>query len=271
MDQLYSWFSEPLDNLAGTRVGTPVMVLLGIVMFGAWTMTYITLIRKCRKDKSYGIPFPNVCLNASWELIFSTNLAGGLPKFAFPLQLGHALWLIPDAFIIGQLIKYGPQMHSAPFMKKHFHTILALTFVVSFLLIYTYHFYARDVYGVASSWIINVFMSWFFIAMLVNRRMRVMDDGTIQGMSIRAAWYKLVGNAAGVVFCFFWWPAQFGNMGMFIHKGIEVREPPSYLFLYVLYVVNLVLDVMLIVMLRKREAEIRARTEAAPEHVYQLV
>ena len=36
-------------------------------------------------------------------------------------------------------------------------------------MISTYHAYAGDVFGVASSWIINVFMSWLFIRVLLNR------------------------------------------------------------------------------------------------------
>ena len=267
MDILNSLFSGSLESSTQYAVPLWVMVALGVVMFGGWTMTYITIIVKCWKDRAYGIPFPNTCLNASWELIFAFDLAGGLPDFPFPLKLGHLLWLIPNAFNIVQTLKFGPSMYKQAFMKKYFRAVFAVTFATSFLMISTYHFYARDVFGVASSWIINVFMSWLFIRMLLNRFDRVMPNGTIQGMSVQAAWFKLIGNAAGVAFCVFWWPAQFGDAGMFVHNDIPVYEPVSYAFLYIVYAINIGLDIALIVMLRRREAEIRrGRTDAA----YQL-
>lgn len=267
MDTFSDLFSGALGSSASYGVPMWVMVALGIVMFGAWLLTYITIIIKCKRDRAYGIPFPNTCLNASWELIFAFDLAGGLPPFAFPLRLGHLVWLVPDAFVIFQTVKYGPSMYTLAFMKKYFRAVFAFTFAAAFLMLYTYHFYSRDVYGVASSWIINVFMSWLFIRMLLSRLQKVMPDGTIQGMSVKAAWFKLIGNAAGVAFCFFWWPAQFGTTGKFLHNGIPVYEPISYVFLYILYAINITLDIALIVMLRRREAEIRGTRPAA---AYQL-
>jgi hypothetical protein len=273
MDQLYAWLAGPLDNLARAGAPVPFMVVLAVVMFGSWTLTYFSTICKNFRDESYGIPFPNTCLNASWEAIFSFNLAGGLPPFAFPLQYGHLFWLLPNGLNIYQTYKFGPQVQTTPFLQKYFRWVFSGTFVAAFGLIFTYHFYARDVYGVASSWIINVAMSALFLWMLHGRRHDVMPDGTIRGMSLTAAKFKLLGNAAGAVFCFFWWPAQFAGanvqtvpvgdaaLRVFMHNGMPVPEPPDYFFLYVLYAVNLALDVALIVMLRRREAEIRKAAE----------
>ncbi len=240
------------------RAGAPswLMITLGLLMFGGWTATYIAIIVKSFRDKAYGIPFPNICLNFSWELIFSLNLAGGLPRFFFPLQIGHALWLIPDAFILYQTFRYGRGMQKHTWVAKRFIKLFLATFALSFLMIYTYHAYARDVYGVASSWVINVFMSALFIQMFLDRYDNVAPDGTIRGISLKACWFKLIGNTAGAIFCFFWWPAQFIN-GQLMHGGVTVLEPPSFLFLYVLYVANFLLDVGLIFLVQKREAELR--------------
>jgi len=258
MDYLYSWFSEPLTTIARGWTGVPpwVMIGLALLMFAGWTATYVEVIRKSFRDHAYGIPFPNTCLNFSWELIFSFDLMGGLPSFFFPLRYGHLFWLIPNSFNVYQTWKYGPSVQNGEWVKTHFRKLFLLTFVLSFTLIYTYHQYAHDVFGVASSWMINVFMSWLFIRMLLQRRNDVMADGTIRGMSERAAWFKLIGNGAGVVFCFYWWPAQFDH-GLLRHAGWVIPEPQSYTFLYVVYISNLLLDAALIRLIRVREREIR--------------
>jgi hypothetical protein len=163
-------------------------------------------------------------------------------------------------------------MQTAPLMRRHFRLIFLAAFVALFAMLYTYHSYARDVYGVASAWIINVLMSWLFLRMYLNRRSNITADGTIRGMSLPSAWFKLIGNAAGAVFCVLWWPAQFSD-GVLVHQGITVAEPESYLFLNVLYTLNILLDVALIWLLRARLQEIRAGgTEPGlPDHALRLV
>lgn len=260
MEQISTFLSGPLDNIA--RAGAPkwVMLVLALVMFGGWTGTYLAIIRESSRDKTYGIPIPNTCLNFSWEFIFSFNLAGGLPAFFFPLQVGHVLWLGPNLINVIQTLRYGPDIQKYPWVRvrKHFYGLFALTFVIGFAIIYTYHGYARDIFGVASSWIINVLMSALFIRMFLDRRNEIAPDGSIRGMSLSAAWFKLIGNAAGAVFCFFWWPAQFSN-GVLVWAGVTVPEPPSYAFLYVIYSLNLLLDALLIHLVRQRERELRSR------------
>ena len=232
------------------------MVGLALLMFGGWTATYIEVIRKSFKDRAYGIPFPNTCLNFSWEVIFSFDLMGGLPDFVFPLRYGHLFWLIPNSFNVFQTWKFGPGMQHTDWMRTHFHKLFLVTFALSFTLLYSFHQYAHDVFGVASSWLIHVFMSWLFIRMLIDRRNDIAGDNTIRGMSVRAAYFKLIGNGAGAVFCYYWWPAQFVD-GVLRHNGFVIPEPESWTFLYVVYATNLALDVVLIHLLRARERETR--------------
>ncbi len=253
---------EPLSSVVNAGAPRWLMITLGLLMFGGWTAVYVETIRKSFRDKAYGIPVPNTCLNFSWELIFSFNLAGGLPKFFFPLQVGHLLWLLPNAFNVYQTLKFGPGIQKHEWVRRHFYELFVATFVVSFMLIYTYHSYAHDVYGVASSWIINVLMSWLFIRMYLDRRTDVVADGSIRGMSLRAAWFKLVGNAAGALFCYFWWPAQFAS-GTLVHNGVTVPEPQSWTFLYLLYIVNIALDIALIERLRTHAREQRLQPRPA--------
>jgi hypothetical protein len=202
-------------------------------------------------------------LNFSWELIFSFDLMGGLPAFFFPLRLGHLFWLLPNSINVFQTWKYGPDLQKTPWMKERFRRYFLVTFALCFALLYSFQLYTNDVFGVASSWMINVLMSWLFIRMLLDRRDRIAADGTIRGMSVRAAYFKLIGNAAGVVFCYYWWPAQFVN-GTLAHNGLTISEPPWYAFLYLVYAANLVLDVVLIQMLKKVERQIRSGQPLVP-------
>jgi len=269
MEEALKSLEDPLANLSRTGVPLWVMVTLAVLMFGAWSLTYVIVIVKGFRDKTYGIPFPNSCLNFAWEFIFAFDLTGGLPAFVFPLRLGHFAWLAPDAVILYQTWKFGPSMQRPTWLKEHFRWVFVSVFAVCFLIISTYHVYAHDVFGVASSWIINVLMSWLFIRMLLDRKTRIAENGTIQGMSVPAAWCKLIGNAAGAIFCVFWWPAQFSN-GALVQAGVTIAEPESYVFLYVLYVVNIALDIVLIYLLREREAEIRAGREPAQDYAFRL-
>ncbi|MBO3443209.1 hypothetical protein [Clostridium sp. CCUG 7971] len=36
-----------------------------------WIITYILIIKKSVKDKTYGMPFLAICLNLSWEFVFA--------------------------------------------------------------------------------------------------------------------------------------------------------------------------------------------------------
>ena len=251
----------PLDNLA--RAGAPewLMNVLSIVMFGGWSITYLLIILKSRRDKSYGIPFTNTCLNFSWELTFAFDLMGGLPAFWFPLRLGHLFWLVPNSANAYYTWKYAPGLQRSKWLHKNFKGIFIGTFIICFTLMSTYHVYSNDIFGVASSWIINLMMSWMFIKMFLDRREKVNPDGTVNGMSLPAACWKFIGNAAGAVFCFYWWPQQFALSvapdHTLRHIATTVHEPRTYAFLYVVYVVNLALDLLLIGMLRERLAEIR--------------
>ena len=278
MESFQSYADFTWEGLMSTEIyGVPgwFMLLLGLIMFGGWTGAYLVIWWNCLKNRTYGIPIVNIGLNFSWEIIFAFNLAGGLPKFFFPLRWGHLFWLLPDMAILYQVFAYGRDQRREdlgvrrgdpdPFAVKYFHGLLAVTLVACFLVIYTSHFYLRDVYGMASAWIINVLMSGMFILMYYKREER------LQGMPVWGAQLRGIGTAGGALFCFFWWPAQFrgGNPSVLDERLLDpesvvritelygqVVEPPTYSFLYVIYITNILLDIWLIVMLRKRHKRI---------------
>ncbi|MEZ4406436.1 MAG: hypothetical protein R3A52_08180 [Polyangiales bacterium] len=59
-------------------------------------------------------------------------------------------------------------------------------------------------------------------------------------MSYGAAWLKMIGTAAGSVFLYRWWPAQFVNGRLITHPTIA--EPVTYSYMVFLYVSILLAD-----------------------------
>ena len=79
------------------------LTIVGVLMFGLWTLAYIFIIRKAYKDKTYGIPIVDGCLNVSWEFVFSFNLALPISELASTVTratLGIAMASVMLAFLM---------------------------------------------------------------------------------------------------------------------------------------------------------------------------
>jgi hypothetical protein len=235
-----------------TGVPPHVMMAVGVVMFGAWTACYLVIIVRCFKQKTYGIPVINSSLNICWEFIFSFNLAGALSE---AIRWGNRFWLIPDTFIVLQTFLYGKDQQTHPWVKKHFYTIVTLTLIACFIGEYQFLIYFNDLYGVLLSLLIDFLMSALFLNMALQRT-------DLRGIPLSGTCFKMIGNVASVIFLCFWWPSQFVNGEL--HTTIDgihpvvVPEPPSWGFMYFLYVCLLALDGLLIYLVWKRGKEIRA-------------
>lgn len=230
------------------------LLISGFLMFAVWTAAYITIIGKAYKDKAYGIPLIDSCLNVNWEFFYSFNLPFPLPPFIFPLAWGNRLWLIFDAINVTQLFLYGRELQTIPWVKKHFYWITAATLLLCGVGLYNFLIYFNDPYGVSSSVIMDILMSVLFISMLLKRR-------DLRGLSYSGAWLRMAGNAIGFYFLYFWWPAQFKD-GRLIYPP-HVPEPPSYTFLIFLYMLIPAVDCLYIYLFWKRRRELAApATEA---------
>jgi len=224
-------------------------ILFAVLMFGGWSAVYFVIIKRCFKEKTYGIPVVSACTNIVWETIFTLNLAGLISQY---LRFGNALWMVPDSIILFQIYRYGKKEQTIPWVKDNFYIIVTSTLLASSVGIYELIRYTNDVYGVAVSWTMNVTVS----ALLLNLFFHRPD---LRGVPYSATWFKLVGNVGGALFCFYWWPAQFtdGRLStMFGGRPVTVFEPPSYAYLHLLYVLCPVLDVIMIYLVRKRKREL---------------
>jgi hypothetical protein len=219
-------------------------------MFGGWSAVYFVIIRRCFKEKTYGIPVVSACTNIVWETIFTMNLAGAVNQY---LRFGNAFWMIPDSLILLQIYLYGKNAQTNPWVKKNFYVIVTSTLMVSSIGIYELIRYNNDVFGVATSWTMNITVS----ALLLNLFFHRPD---LRGVPYSATWFKLIGNVGGALFCYYWWPAQFTDhklLTSFAGQPMTVIEPLSYAYLHLLYVLCPVLDVLMIYLVWKRREELR--------------
>ena len=74
-------------------------VELTVLLSGiAWTITYIALVYRGIKDKSYGMPLVPLALNIAWEITFSLiyppHTTGGLATAI------NTVWMICDVGIV---------------------------------------------------------------------------------------------------------------------------------------------------------------------------
>ncbi len=227
-------------------------MVLGVLMFGLWTLAYIAIITKAHRDKTYGIPIVDGCLNVSWEFIFSFNLAGHLVT---GLEWGNRFWLLFDAIQVAQVFLWGRGVQTNPWVKKHFYRIVLATLVTCAIGEYQFMIYFQDVYGVVSSLLMDVLMATLFIAMFFNRP-------DLRGLSYPGAWLMMLGNLAGFAFIYVWFPTQYADGHMIANPSVP--EPTSFHFLTTLYVATTVLNVIYVYLMWNRRRELRAATGGLP-------
>lgn len=138
--------------------------MLGIIGGIFWTITYIIIIIKGFKDKTWGMPIVALCANISWEFIFSFLH----PHSFIPYQLLiNICWLCFDVVILYQYLRYGIKEFTPG--KKLFYPSFLLTLATAFftVLFVTYEF--NDWYGMYTAFGSNFMMSILFINMLIVR------------------------------------------------------------------------------------------------------
>lgn len=193
-----------------------------------WSVTYLLIIKRGYQDKACGMPLAALCLNISWEFLFS---------FVFiPHSVQRAInvaWFALDLVIVVQYLRYErgrrPADWSAPFFYAVFASILATAFLT--VLLVTREFSNPGGYYTAFGQ--NLLMSILFIHMLLDRK-----DLAGQSLYIGAA--KMIGTfcASLTVFllipdstltAFFAWAILFFDLayiGLYIQKSRRLGINP---------------------------------------------
>lgn len=185
--------------------------IFGAVACALWTVAYVQIIRKAKKDRAHGVPLVAICMNVTWELIYSFFAPD-------PSQLWLLLdrsWLLFDLVIVYQLFKYGRENQQIPELRRYFYPIVVATLLLALVGHEAFRYSIRDPLGLISAYIINFVMSVLFVFTVLWRR-------STKGLSWSGAWLKAIGSFGASVQCYFLIP-------------LVNEAPPSQYLLYFLY------------------------------------
>jgi hypothetical protein len=175
---------------------------LPILLSGiAWTVTYIALVYRGLKDKSYGMPLVPLALNFAWETTFS---------FIYPpdntlylVTIINSIWMICDIGIITTFVLYG-YIHfykSYKISKNLWYLLTLITFLISFGIMITggkffaqfEQYFRNNIFEGAKfiAFIQNLVISVCFVLMFWQRQ-------SSEGQSFTIAWSKWLGTSMTV-------------------------------------------------------------------------
>ena len=163
-------------------VRTPLTDALGVLADFLWMLAYIFAIRVGFRDHTYGFPLVAVCLNVSWEFVFSLVIR---PKSKLRIIL-TLLWLALDLVILYQLLRWGA-VDQLPLIRAHFIPIVLATLLLAAIGHITFHRTYHDPGGQPVAFAINLVMSILFVFLLLDRP-------DLRGLSYATAWLKMLGT-----------------------------------------------------------------------------
>jgi hypothetical protein len=159
-----------------------------------WTITYVLIILKGQKDKSYSMPMVALCANISWEFIFSFVFPHKSPQ----LYIDYC-WLFFDVGILIQFLLYGKKDFPTNISEKLFYPSFLLSLILAFLgvLLITIEF--EDYHGVYSAFGQNLMMSVLFVFLLIKR-------DSAKGQSVSIAIFKMLGTILPSILFYMYYP-----------------------------------------------------------------
>jgi len=185
-----------------------------------WSATYILIIRRGFKDKTFGMPLAALCANISWEAIFAFITPHSPPQ----LYINY-IWFSLDVIIVYQFLKFGRSEFSH-FSSKLLYGAFALGLATAFPIIFLINSEFSDSSGVYSAFGQNLMMSVLFIIMLISRK-------DIRGQSIYVALCKMLGTGISSMAFYLYKPiAQESSLLQFIFVMILVYDAIYLVMVY---------------------------------------
>jgi hypothetical protein len=163
-----------------------------------WSITYLLIIRRGLKDKTYGMPLAALCANISWEGIFSFIYPHSPPQ----LYINY-VWFLIDVVILMQFFKYG-RSEFPSLSKNKFIAMLLFALATCFALVFSITREFNDWQGAYAAFGQNLMMSVLFILMLYNRN-------GFRGQSMFIALFKMMGTAISSLAFYLYQPISQGS------------------------------------------------------------
>ncbi len=165
--------------------------LIGALGCIFWLAAYLLILKKCFRDRTYGLPLVAICLNFAWEILASF-------VFPNPVSLWHTfdrLWLAVDVLLVYQLLRWGAFAQRIPEIRRRFYWVVALTFGLGLWGQYAFVSSYMDRLGLVGAFGINLIMSIAFIFFYFDRRQ------TLSGISKGGALCKMLGTLGTSIEC----------------------------------------------------------------------
>lgn len=201
----------PLE-LFGVPAPTMFTVVSGVgTLF--WVVTYVLVIRKGFRDRSFAMPIAALCGNISCEAIFS---------FLYPaeglLRLSNYAWFALDLVILFQIMKFAPN----EFPERRPLAIRAQVVFGIVVATWCEIAFVREFHDYGGAYVIygqNLLMSAVFIAMVQQRR-------SARGQSMGIAISKMVGTGLFSVTLFLFSRDDFarGQLLVFLYVACFVLD-----------------------------------------------
>ncbi|VVB89154.1 Uncharacterised protein [uncultured archaeon] len=163
-----------------------------------WSLTYILIIWRGFKDKTYGMPLAALCANISWEATFSFIHPHSPPQ----LYINY-IWFFLDVLIVLQFLKFG-KPEFPDFSKRRFYAVFLLALATAFPLVLSITYEFNDWQGAYSAFGQNLMMSVLFVAMLLSRK-------DLRGQSIYIALFKMLGTGVSSMAFYLYQPISHGS------------------------------------------------------------
>jgi hypothetical protein len=185
-----------------------------------WILTYVLIIIKGSKDKTFGMPLIALCANISWEFIFAFILPSSIPQLFI-----NYLWFGLDCIIVFQFLRYYKNEFPNVSSSKAI-TAFSLLIFSAFIIILLGAILLGDHRGVYAAFGQNLLMSILFVGMFFKR-----GEG-LRGQSIFIAIFKMLGTGLTSIHFYLYDPVSHSS---FVLPSLFV----SILFFDLLYVLLL--------------------------------
>lgn len=176
-----------MDSFSKTAV---ILLLLGMA-FG-WLASYVLIIYRSIKDKTYGMPFIALAFNICWELLYGFIL---IPSKAGLQTQVNRLWFLLDVFILTCYFLYGKKEWKNVGLQNYFLPFSLFTIASAGLILYYYDKATGPIAITNSAFIMSILISAMYIGMLLKRK-------SISGQSFGIAFWKCIGTLCATIFLF---------------------------------------------------------------------
>jgi len=147
-----------------------------------WSLTYILIIWRGFKDRSYGMPMVALCANISWEFIFAFVYPPNPPQLYINIA-----WFCLDLVIVFQFLYFAPRVFDSLLPKGWLYPTAALSLVIAFSLVLGITQQFENWNGAYAAFGQNLMMSILFVVMLCRR-------DTLNGQSLYIGIFKMIGT-----------------------------------------------------------------------------